>query len=88
AETRTARVVWAEVFDQKVDDAFLVLGEIGDRIVASLANEIEMIERNRAMLKPPNSLDAWEAYHRGLWHMYRFNKGDNERAQQFFQTAV
>lgn len=88
AETRTARVVWAEVFDQKVDDAFLVLGEIGDRIVASIANEIEMIERNRAMLKPPNSLDAWEAYHRGLWHMYRFNKGDNERAQQFFQTAV
>lgn len=88
AETRTARVVWAEVFDQKVDDAFFVLGEIGDRIVASIANEIEMIERNRAMLKPPSSLDAWEAYHRGLWHMYRFNKADNERAQQFFQTAV
>lgn len=88
AESRTARVVWAEVFDQKVDDAFFVLGEIGDRIVASIANEIEMIERNRAMLKPPNSLDAWEAYHRGLWHMYRFNNADNERAQQFFQTAV
>lgn len=88
AEIRTARVVWAEVFDQKVDDAFLVLGEIGDRIVASIANEIEMIERNRAMLKPPNSLDAWEAYHRGLWHMYRFNRADNERAQQFFQVAV
>lgn len=88
AETRTARVVWAEVFDQKVDDAFFVLGEIGDRIVASIANEIEMIERNRAMLKPPNSLDAWEAYHRGLWHMYRFNMADNERAQQFFRTAV
>ena len=81
-------MVWAEVFDQKSDDAFLVLGEIGDRIVASIANEIEMIERNRAMLKPPSSLDAWEAYHRGLWHMYRFNKADNERAQQFFQTAV
>ncbi len=88
AETRSARVVWAEVFDQKSDDAFFVLGEIGDRIVASIANEIEMIERNRAMLKPPSSLDAWEAYHRGLWHMYRFNKADNERAQQFFQTAV
>lgn len=88
AETRTARVVWAEIFDQKADDAFFVLGEIGDRIVASIANEIEMIERNRAMLKSPSSLDAWEAYHRGLWHMYRFNKADNERAYQFFQTAV
>ena len=88
AETRTARIVWAEVFDQKADDAFLVLDEIGNRIVASIASEIETIERNRAILKPPSSLDAWEAYHRGLWHMYRFNKADNDRAQQFFDAAV
>jgi DNA-binding SARP family transcriptional activator/TolB-like protein/tetratricopeptide (TPR) repeat protein len=88
AETRSARVVWTEVFDQKVSDSFLVLDEIGNRIVASIAHEIETIERNRAMLKPPSSLDAWEAYHRGLWHVYRFNKADNERAREFFEMAV
>ena len=87
-ETRTARIVWAEVFDEKIDDALDVLDEIGNRIVASVAHEIEMVERNRAILKPPNSLDAWEAHHRGLWHMYRFNKADNERARQFFAQAV
>jgi DNA-binding SARP family transcriptional activator/Flp pilus assembly protein TadD len=88
AETRAARIVWAEVFNHKVDDAFLVLDEIGNRIVASIAHEIETIERNRAILRPPNSLDAWEAYHRGLWHMYRFSRTENERAQHFFETAV
>jgi DNA-binding SARP family transcriptional activator len=88
AETRSARIVWAEVFDQKADDAFLVLDEIGNRIVASIATEVESIERNRAILKPPNSLDAWEACHRGLWHMYRFNKADNDLAKHFFETAV
>ena len=87
-ETRTARIVWAEVFDEKMDDALDVLDEIGNRIVASIAHEIEMVERNRAILKPPNSLDAWEAHHRGLWHMYRFNKNDNERARQYFSQAV
>jgi DNA-binding SARP family transcriptional activator len=87
-ETRTARIVWAEVFDEKIDDALAVLDEIGNRIVASVAHEIEMVERNRAVLKPPNSLDAWEAHHRGLWHMYRFSKADNERARQFFAQAV
>ena len=51
-------------------------------------HEIETIERNRAILRPPNSLDAWEAHHRGLWHMYRFNRADNERARHFFATAV
>ena len=88
AETRTARIVWAEVFDQKFDDALLVLDEIGNRIVASIANEIETAERNRAILRPPNSLDAWEAHHRGLWHMYRFNKRDNDQARHFFDMAV
>lgn len=88
AETRTARIVWAEVFNRKLDDAFLVMDEIGNRIVASVASEIETIERNRAILRPPSSLNAWESYHRGLWHMYRFSKADNERAAHFFETAV
>ena len=87
-EVRTARIVWAEVFNHKSDDAFLVLDEIGNRIVASVASEIETVERNSAVLRPPNSLDAWEAYHRGLWHLWRFNKPDNERAQHFLRMAV
>lgn len=88
AETRNARILWAETFDHTLDDAFLVLDEIGNRIVASVASEIEASERNRAILKPPNSLDAWEAHHRGLWHMYRFTRADNERARHFFERAV
>jgi DNA-binding SARP family transcriptional activator/TolB-like protein len=87
-ETRTARIVWSEVLEQKLTAAFDVIEEIGNRIVASVASEIETIERNRAILRPPSSLDAWEAHHRGLWHMYRFGKADNERARHFFETAV
>ena len=87
-ETRTARIVWAEQFDDTVNDTLDVLDEIGNRIVAAVAHEIEMVERNRAILKAPASLDAWEAHHRGLWHMYRFSKADNERARQFFTQAV
>jgi TolB-like protein len=88
AEARNAQVVWAEVFDHKLGDALLTLNEIGDRMVASIAAEIEAAERNRAVLKPPGSLDAWEAHHRGLWHMYRFNKSDNECARHFFEAAI
>jgi DNA-binding SARP family transcriptional activator len=87
-ESRTARIVWADVFDHKLDDAFLALDEIGNRIVASIEIEIEAAERNRAILRPPNSLDAWQAHHRGLWHMYRFNRADNEQARHFFEMAV
>jgi DNA-binding SARP family transcriptional activator len=88
AETRTARIVWAEVFDRQLDDAFRVIDEIGNRIVASVAHEIEAAESNRAILRPPSSLDAWEAHHRGLWHMYRFSRADNEQARHFFESAL
>ncbi|NNU45274.1 tetratricopeptide repeat protein [Ramlibacter montanisoli] len=88
AETRSAQVIWAEDFSGRLDDTFAVLDVIGNRIVTSIANQVEVAERNRAILKPPNSLNAWEAHHRGLWHMFRFDREDNEQARQFFQTAV
>jgi TolB-like protein len=87
-EARSARVVWAEVFNPRSGDALAILEEIGDRIVAAIAGEIETVERNRAILKPPSSLDAWEAYHRGLWHMYHFDRADNDEAGHFFAAAL
>lgn len=87
-EVRTARIVWAETFERRPDDIFAVLDEIGNAIVSSISTEIETVERNRAMLKAPNSLNAWEAYHRGLWHMYRFTRAENEQARHFFDMAL
>ena len=88
SEARTARIVWADSFDRQLDDTLLVLDEIGDRIVSAIASEVDKAEANRAILKAPNSLNAWEAYHRGLWHMYRFNGADNDQAQRFFKMAL
>ncbi|MDX8502304.1 BTAD domain-containing putative transcriptional regulator [Mesorhizobium sp. VK4C] len=87
-EVRTARIVWAETFEHRPDEIFVVIDDIGNSIVSSIAAEIATVERNRAMLKAPNSLNAWEAYHRGLWHMYRFTRQENELAQQFFNDAL
>jgi tetratricopeptide (TPR) repeat protein len=88
AETATGTIIWTDAFDRKRSDALVILDELGNRIVASIASEIEMAERNRAILKPPSSLDAWEAYHRGLWHMYRFTRSENEQARHFFGIAL
>jgi TolB-like protein len=88
AETRRPRVVWADEIDCAQGDELRGLDEIGHGIVASIAEEVESAERNRAILKPPSSLDAWEAYHRGLWHIYRFNSADNDRAEHFFRLSA
>ncbi len=88
SETRTARIVWTDELTGEGEGTFAVLDGIVDRIVAAIAEEIESEECHRALLKPPSSLDAWEAYHRGLWHMYRFTGPDNRDAQRFFHEAL
>lgn len=87
-EARSSRVLWADRFASPLQDTFVLLEEIGNRIVASIAQQIEVAERNRAVLLPPGSLDAWAAHHRGLWHMVRFNRADNEQAHHFFALAA
>jgi TolB-like protein len=88
AETESARIVWTDELEGVSGETFAVLDKIVDRVVASIAEEIESAECNRALLKPPSSLDAWEAYHRGLFHMYKFTGPDNQNAAQFFRQAL
>jgi DNA-binding SARP family transcriptional activator/TolB-like protein len=88
AQTADARIVWTDQVEGPPEEALAMPDAIVDRIVAAIAEEIEAAECNRAVLKPPSSLDAWEAYHRGLWHMYKFNGPDNREAARFFQTAL
>ncbi len=88
AEAATAHIVWTERFEARATERFALLDEVGNSIVSSIAAEIENEERNRAILKHPDSLDAWEAYHRGLWHMFRFTAEENARAAEFFRLST
>ena len=45
-------------------------------------------ELRRAIRKPPESLDAWAAYQRGLWHLSKANPDDDTIAQNFFRQAI
>jgi DNA-binding SARP family transcriptional activator len=88
AETRHATIVWRDELETSTDQTFAALDAIVNRVVAGIAGEIEIAECNRAVLQPPSSLDAWETYHRGLWHMYKFNDADNRQAADLFERAL
>jgi len=82
------RVLWADRFEGAVDDLLTLRLTIAARIVTALELRIPMAEASRAAGVPTASLDSWSAYHRGLWHMYRFNAHDNEIAEHMFGRAV
>lgn len=88
AEAATERILWTDRFETLSAPHMPVLDAVCNGIVSSIAAEIEHAERNRALLKPPESLDAWESYHRGLWHMYNFTAGENARAAELFRQSI
>jgi adenylate cyclase len=76
--------VWADRYDRRLADVFAVQDEITDAVANAIGPAISQAERQRAMRKPPDNLDAWEAYQRGLWHQAKYNVADNTRAVHSF----
>jgi adenylate cyclase len=87
-EAETGNHVWAERYDRDLADIFAVQDEISLAAVIAIAPAIAEAERQRAMRKPPDSLDAWAAYQRGLWHVSKGNVDDNATAQELFARAI
>jgi len=65
-EAESGNHVWAERYDRDVSDIFAVQDEITEAVTIAIAPAIADAERQRAMRRPPGSLDAWGAYQRGL----------------------
>lgn len=87
-EADSRRGLWSERFERTPEDLFEVQDEITDAVVGMVESEVEMAERQRALLVSSTHLDAWGAYHRGAWHGFRFTRDHNEEAQRFFQLAT
>jgi len=65
-DAETGNHLWAERYDREPEDIFAVQDEVTEAIIAAIAPEIGDVERGRSQRKPPESLDAWDIYQRGL----------------------
>jgi TolB-like protein/Tfp pilus assembly protein PilF len=63
--------MWAEQFDRELEDIFAVQDEITQTVAAAIGPEIAKLERNKIIMKRPDSLSAWEHYQRGMWHYFQ-----------------
>ena len=84
----TGNHLWANRYDRELDDIFAVQDEITQNIVAQVEPELGRAEYERARSKPPESLDAWELYHRALHHYGRWTEEENVEARRLFEQAT
>jgi TolB-like protein len=82
------RCIWAERFDRAAGEIF----HLEDEIIAAIAGQVDATvrkdERERLVHRQVLSLDAWELFHRGLWHIYRFQPEDIRTAEDLFQRSA
>jgi adenylate cyclase len=80
--------VWAERYDRDLSDIFAVQDELTATVAGLIEPALAQAEQQRAMRKPPDRLDAWEAYQRGLWHFHKYAPEENQKAIGFFRRAI
>src|SRR5690348_8727791 len=70
--------VWADRYDRDISDIFALQDEITAAVASVIEPALAQAEQQRVLRKPPESLDAWEAYQRGLWHFNKYAPEDNK----------
>ena len=92
-EGETGNNIWTEHYDRELEDIFAVQDNITQTVVAALEPTMSKAERQRAITRKPENLDAWDHYHRGMNHLY--DKGDMlaqphdlERAKAYFSQCI
>ena len=80
--------VWAEQFDRKMLDIFELQDEIVASIAATVVPEITSAEIERARIKRPNTLDAWDHYLQAIAAHHRMTDADIKAAISLLEQAI
>lgn len=80
--------VWAETYDERLEDIFAVQSEIATRVAAALNAEIVSGVRERIERVPTHDLVAYNLYLRGRYFWHRRTKTALLESVRFFEEAV
>ena len=80
--------LWAERYDRDLEDIFAVQDEITEVVAGAIEPAITKAEFERQRHAPPDSLDAWQLYQRGVYHVHRLTPEDDATARRYLGTAI
>ena len=87
-DATTGKHLWAERYDREAKRLFDIQDEIVETIVATLAFEVDAVERERVARKGPENLDAYDYWLRGRNAFFDFTKEANAEAGSLYQKAI
>jgi len=86
-DTSNGKTLWAERYDRNLDEIFEVQDDITNTIVARIEPELGAAERRKVVRKKSVNLEAWDCYHLGIAHFFKFTASDNLEAQRLLKQS-
>lgn len=80
--------IWAEAFEQELNDIFLVQNEVSQSIAGRLVPEIYQSDASQRVENPTNDLGAWDLYLRGRVRQAVYAKEAQDDALKYAQDAL
>jgi TolB-like protein/class 3 adenylate cyclase/Flp pilus assembly protein TadD len=87
-EAETGNHLWAERYDRAHDDVFAIQDEITESVIGCIQPEVYAAEHDRLKRKPPQSLDAWESFVRGMFLYSQHSNTSTKEALNMLDRAV
>jgi adenylate cyclase len=87
-DATTGGHLWSERYDRDLSDIFAVQAEIAEEILGAVGTVAGEAESRRLARKRPQNLTAAEAAWKGVTHMFRLTREDNEKARRLFESAI
>ena len=84
----TGAHLWADRFDGVIEDIFELQDQVTTSVVGAITPTLERAEIGRAVLKPTNSLDAYDHYMRGIASAYQWTNEANSEALRHYYKAI
>jgi TolB-like protein len=80
--------LWSETYDLQLEDIFGIQEEMARQIAATIEPELSRVEQQLAARKPPENLDAWDCYQRGMWNFWAFTTPGFDQAEALYRRAI
>lgn len=88
SDATTGVQLWSDRYDGDVKDVFAVQDDITRQVAGAMAIKLSSIERQRALAKPPDNLQAYDYLQRGREYLRRNTRSENREARRMFETAL
>jgi len=84
----TGNHLWAEHYDRKLEDIFVVQDDVVRSVVAALPGRIAEAGRQSARRKRSDNLTAYDFLLRGLEYHNTFDRTDDPKAREMLEKAI